>query len=258
MLGAERLVYGTLGDVAVHRPARRDRGASEGRRHRQHRRRAPTHLHWFDAATRQRRRERRQPSCALALSALGRAPRRRQAGAREHARRVSPRRRATAIAPSNATSSSSADGVPFLLHDATLQRTTNGHGRAGDLAWSELSRLDAGTWHSRAYAGEPPATLDGVAAFCLAQRLRAQHRDQADARARGRDRAGGRRAGGAPLAPAPRCRRCSARSSRPRSPRAQAAAPDLPRAPAARQPARRLARRSAGARLRRRRHRSTR
>jgi glycerophosphoryl diester phosphodiesterase len=60
-----------------------------------------------------------------------------------------------------------ADGVPFLLHDATLQRTTSGHGRAADLPWSELSRLDAGSWHSRAFAGEPPASLDGVAAFCL-------------------------------------------------------------------------------------------
>jgi len=61
----------------------------------------------------------------------------------------------------------SADGVPFLLHDASLQRTTRGHGRAADLAWSELARLDAGSWHSRAFAGEPPASLDGVAAFCL-------------------------------------------------------------------------------------------
>jgi glycerophosphoryl diester phosphodiesterase len=61
----------------------------------------------------------------------------------------------------------SADGVPFLLHDATLQRTTSGHGRAADLSWSELSRLDAGAWHSRAFAGEPPASLEGVAAFCL-------------------------------------------------------------------------------------------
>ena len=60
-----------------------------------------------------------------------------------------------------------ADGVPFLLHDATLQRTTIGHGRAADLAWSELAQLDAGSWHSRAFAGEPPASLEGVAAFCL-------------------------------------------------------------------------------------------
>lgn len=62
----------------------------------------------------------------------------------------------------------SADDVPFLLHDATLERTTNAHGRAADRPWAELSRLDAGAWHSRAYAGEPPASFDAIAAFCLA------------------------------------------------------------------------------------------
>jgi glycerophosphoryl diester phosphodiesterase len=62
----------------------------------------------------------------------------------------------------------SADGVPFLLHDATLERTTDGHGPAGALPWAELSRLDAGRWHSPAYAGEPPASLQAVAAFLQA------------------------------------------------------------------------------------------
>ena len=61
----------------------------------------------------------------------------------------------------------SADGVPFLLHDATLNRTTNGQGLAADLSWDELSRLDAGSWHSPAYAGEPLASLETVAHFCL-------------------------------------------------------------------------------------------
>lgn len=62
----------------------------------------------------------------------------------------------------------SADGVPFLLHDATLERTTNGHGTGGDLPWSALAQLDAGAWHSRAYAGEPPATLAALARWCIA------------------------------------------------------------------------------------------
>ena len=62
----------------------------------------------------------------------------------------------------------SADGVPFLLHDATLERTTNGVGPAGDQPWDQLARLDAGSWHSRAYAGEPLATFENVARFCLA------------------------------------------------------------------------------------------
>jgi glycerophosphoryl diester phosphodiesterase len=59
----------------------------------------------------------------------------------------------------------SADEVPFLLHDTTLERTTNGRGVAGVRPWAELSRLDAGGWHGRPYAGEPPASLDAVAAF---------------------------------------------------------------------------------------------
>ena len=61
----------------------------------------------------------------------------------------------------------SADEVPFLLHDAALERTTIGHGTAGDLPWGALSQLDAGRWHSRAYAGEPLPSLENIAHFCL-------------------------------------------------------------------------------------------
>jgi glycerophosphoryl diester phosphodiesterase len=61
----------------------------------------------------------------------------------------------------------SADGIPFLMHDATLERTTSGHGTGGEQPWSMLSQLDAGSWHSRAYAGEPLASLDNVARYCL-------------------------------------------------------------------------------------------
>jgi glycerophosphoryl diester phosphodiesterase len=62
----------------------------------------------------------------------------------------------------------SADGVPFLLHDATLRRTTPQRGRAGRRPWAELSRLDAGSWHSDAFRGEPLPSLESVAGFCLA------------------------------------------------------------------------------------------
>jgi len=62
----------------------------------------------------------------------------------------------------------SADGVPFLLHDDTLERTTSGQGVAGERSWAELSRLDAGSWHSTAFAGEPIASLEAIAAFCTA------------------------------------------------------------------------------------------
>lgn len=59
----------------------------------------------------------------------------------------------------------SADEVPFLLHDATLERTTNGAGVAGEQPWTDLSRLDAGYWHSSPYAGEPMPTLQAIARY---------------------------------------------------------------------------------------------
>ncbi|MCB2017956.1 MAG: glycerophosphodiester phosphodiesterase [Hydrogenophaga sp.] len=62
----------------------------------------------------------------------------------------------------------SSDGVVFLLHDSTLDRTTNGRGVAGQRPWAELRDLDAGSWHSREFAGEPLPTLAAVARFCLA------------------------------------------------------------------------------------------
>lgn len=65
----------------------------------------------------------------------------------------------------------SADGVVFLLHDSALERTTSGSGTAGALPWAALSQLDAGAWHSRAYAGEPLATLEGVARWVRANGL---------------------------------------------------------------------------------------
>ena len=69
----------------------------------------------------------------------------------------------------------SADEVPFLLHDRTLARTTNaaealGPGQsqvAGDHTWHTLSQLDAGSWHTRSFAGEPLPTLEAVARHCL-------------------------------------------------------------------------------------------
>ena len=59
----------------------------------------------------------------------------------------------------------SADGVSFLMHDAELARTTGQPGLGGERRWDELSRLDAGSWHSRLYAGEPLPSLQAVAAF---------------------------------------------------------------------------------------------
>ena len=61
----------------------------------------------------------------------------------------------------------SSDGVPFLLHDDTLERTTNGHGVAGQQTWAYLQSLDAGSWHSSGYVGEAIPSLDHIAAYCI-------------------------------------------------------------------------------------------
>ncbi len=61
----------------------------------------------------------------------------------------------------------SADGVPFLLHDATLERTTSGRGVAGGQPWQALSGLDAGRWHSPEFAGEALPAFEDIARYCL-------------------------------------------------------------------------------------------
>jgi glycerophosphoryl diester phosphodiesterase len=53
------------------------------------------------------------------------------------------------------------------MHDSTLERTTSGRGVGGEQPWHALSQLDAGSWHSRAHAGEPLATLENAARYCL-------------------------------------------------------------------------------------------
>lgn len=65
----------------------------------------------------------------------------------------------------------SAEGVPYLMHDDTLDRTTDGTGPAAGQPWLDLSRLDAGGWHGRSFAGEPLPSLDAVAAWSLANGL---------------------------------------------------------------------------------------
>ena len=62
----------------------------------------------------------------------------------------------------------SKDEVAMLLHDDTLERTTNGRGRACELGWPELCKLDAGGWHSEAYRGEPLARFDAAARLLIA------------------------------------------------------------------------------------------
>ncbi|MEK8085535.1 glycerophosphodiester phosphodiesterase [Aquabacterium sp. A3] len=62
----------------------------------------------------------------------------------------------------------SADGEPFLLHDDELDRTTNGQGAARVQSWDALSRLDAGSWHGRIYAGESLLRLEALSRWLQA------------------------------------------------------------------------------------------
>ena len=51
------------------------------------------------------------------------------------------------------------------IHDATLERTTNGKGSVHDFTLAELRRLDAGMWYDREYMGQRIPTLDEVLEF---------------------------------------------------------------------------------------------
>ncbi len=55
-----------------------------------------------------------------------------------------------------------ADRVPVVIHDDTLDRTTDGTGPVAAVRSRELRTLDAGTWFSPAFAGEPVPLLDDV------------------------------------------------------------------------------------------------
>lgn len=53
----------------------------------------------------------------------------------------------------------SKDGVLFNLHDETLDRTTNGHGRLADMLAADVRRLDAGSWFSSQFEGVHVPTI---------------------------------------------------------------------------------------------------
>jgi glycerophosphoryl diester phosphodiesterase len=62
----------------------------------------------------------------------------------------------------------SADGVPMVIHDDTLDRTTDGRGDVRAHTFAALDRLDAGSWFDRRFAGEKLPTLEATLKLCLA------------------------------------------------------------------------------------------
>lgn len=59
----------------------------------------------------------------------------------------------------------SKDGIPILLHDPSLNRTSSGQGLVTDYTLQELKLLDAGSWFSSEYAGETLPTVEELLAL---------------------------------------------------------------------------------------------
>ncbi|WP_232696423.1 glycerophosphodiester phosphodiesterase [Brevibacillus daliensis] len=54
------------------------------------------------------------------------------------------------------------DHIPVVIHDYTLERTTNGRGLVRDHTFAELRALDAGSWYHDSFLGEKIPSLEEV------------------------------------------------------------------------------------------------
>lgn len=54
------------------------------------------------------------------------------------------------------------DRIPILMHDPSLDRTTNGHGLVSRLTYADIANLDAGEWFGPAFSGERIPRLQDV------------------------------------------------------------------------------------------------
>lgn len=52
-----------------------------------------------------------------------------------------------------------ADGVPIVFHDDTLERTTDGHGAIAEHEFDAIRELDAGAWFAAEFAGQRVPSL---------------------------------------------------------------------------------------------------
>ncbi|MET1415281.1 glycerophosphodiester phosphodiesterase family protein [Roseibium sp. HPY-6] len=60
----------------------------------------------------------------------------------------------------------SKDGVLYVLHDATVDRTTNGAGRLSEMMSIDIDHLDAGAWFASEFSGERVPRLDAFLDAC--------------------------------------------------------------------------------------------
>ena len=58
------------------------------------------------------------------------------------------------------------DGVAVLLHDATIDRTSNGSGALADLTFEEIREYDFGSWKNAKYAGTKIPSFEEFIALC--------------------------------------------------------------------------------------------
>ncbi|MFD1635966.1 glycerophosphodiester phosphodiesterase [Evansella tamaricis] len=63
------------------------------------------------------------------------------------------------------------DNVPVIIHDETVNRTTDGEGWIKDLTYEEISKLDAGTWFDSSFNKASIPTLDQVLDWVKPTRL---------------------------------------------------------------------------------------
>ena len=59
-----------------------------------------------------------------------------------------------------------ADGIPVLIHDDTLDRTTDGSGAVAETSYKEIAKLDAGAWFGNEFGGEPVPSFAVASALC--------------------------------------------------------------------------------------------
>jgi glycerophosphoryl diester phosphodiesterase len=61
----------------------------------------------------------------------------------------------------------SAEGTPILMHDDTLERTTDGRGVVAETSYKSIADLDAGSWFGNEFSGEPVPAFAAASAMCL-------------------------------------------------------------------------------------------
>ena len=62
-------------------------------------------------------------------------------------------------------------GELVCVHDASVDRTTDGKGNVTDLTLAEIEKLDAGSWFSPEFRGERVPTIDAVLALIAAHKV---------------------------------------------------------------------------------------